>query len=170
MIKNSLKYPLFGLIFIFSLVAFLPKENIYFYYLEKLQEKKISIQNEERSSSPFHFLIVNGDIFYKEINAFKIESIDISYLLVYGKIAISNVLFDGLTIEQIDFKWNLLSPFVFDIVIISNEINGYGKYDILDKGFELYLKPSSEVVKKYEIFWNFGELTPNGEYKIEYNL
>ncbi len=170
MIRNSLKYPLFGLIFLFSLIAFLPKENIYFYCLEKLQKNKISIQNEERTSSAFHFLIVNGDLFYKDINAFKIESIDISYLLVYGKIAISNVLFDGLTIDQIDLKWNITTPLHFDITLGSAELNGYGKYDILNRGFELYLKPSARVVKKYETFWNFGELTPSGEYKIEYNL
>ena len=43
------------------------------------------MQNEEIQSTPFHFSITNGDVFYKDINAFKIANIDVGYFLVYGK-------------------------------------------------------------------------------------
>ncbi len=168
--RDSMKYPLFVIVFLFSFIAFLPKENIYFYYLEKLQEKNISVQNEERSSGAFRFSILNSDVFYKDINAFKIESFEASYYLVSGKIDILNVMFDGLTIDNIELKWNIVSPLKFDIVILSDQLSGYGTYHLLERDFELYLKPSAKVVKKYETFWSFGELMPSGEYKIEYNL
>lgn len=168
--NNSLKYFSFVLIFLVSFLVFLPKENIYFYYLEKLQQKNITIQNEEISSSGFDFSITNGDIFYKDINAFKIANIDIKYLLVYGKIVITNILFDGLKVDDMEFTWSILKPFTFDISLLSSDLNGYGTYDIQERNFELYLKPSQTVLKKYEMFFNQGELTKSGEYKIEYNL
>lgn len=169
-IPNSVKYPLFVLIFVFSFIAFLPKENIYFYYLEKLNAKNISIQNEEISAGFFDFSIVNGDVFYKNINAFKIASSEFKYFLVYGKINFFNILFDGLKIENIQCSWNVLNPLKFDILIVSNDLNGYGTYDIQKRNFELYLKPTKQVIQKYEVFWSLGELTKDGEYKIEYNL
>lgn len=170
MMQRSLKYVGFVLIFLFSFIAFLPKENIYFYYLEKLQHKNISFQNEEINSGAFNFSIVNGDVFYKDINAFKVESIEMKYLLVYGKIVTSNILFDGLKIDDMEFSWSILSPFQFDIILLSSDLNGYGTYDIQERNFELYLKPSMAVAKKYGAFFNQGELTKDGEYKIEYNL
>jgi hypothetical protein len=170
MMRNSLKYPLFVIIFLFSFILFLPKENIYFYYLEKLQHKHITVQNEETTSGVFDFSITNGDVFYKDINAFKIENINIQYILVYGKIVASNILFDGLKVDTMEFNWSILKPFYFDIVLLSNDLNGYGTYDIKERNFELYLKPSPVLIKKYELFFNQGELMKSGEYKIEYNL
>ena len=170
MIKNSLKYFGFVLIFIFSFLLFLPKENIYFYYLERLQHKPITVQNEEISSKAFKFSITNGDVFYKDINAFKVENIDIEYFLVYGNIVATGILFDGLKIDDMEFSWSVLNPLRFDISIISNDLNGYGTYNIKNRNFELYLKPTAPVAKKYELFFNQGELTKDGEYKIEYNL
>ena len=113
MMRNSLKYPLFVIIFLFSFIIFLPKENIYFYYLEKLQHKHITVQNEETTSGVFDFSITNGDVFYKDINAFKIENINIQYILVYGKIVANNILFDGLKVDTMEFNWSILKPFYF---------------------------------------------------------
>jgi len=169
-IPNSAKYPLFVLIFLFSFIAFLPKENIYFYTLEKLHTKNISVQNEEFSSGFFDFSVANSDVFYKNINAFKIENMELQYLLVYGKIEFFNIVFDGLKVENIKCSWSIFNPLQLDILLTSDELSGYGTYDIQKKNFELYLKPSQNVVKKYEVFWSFGELTKDGEYKIEYNL
>ncbi len=169
-LMNSLKYFGFVLIFLFSFIVFLPKENIYFYYLEKLQHKNISVQNEEISSGAFHLSVVKGDVFYKDINAFKVESIEMKYLLVYGKIVASNILFDGLKIEDMEFDWNILKPLQFDILIVSSDLSGYGTYNMQNRSFELYLKPSGDLAKKYSAFFSQGELMQNGEYKIEYNL
>lgn len=169
-VQNIAKYIVLGVIFILSFVAFLPKENIYFYFLEKLKTQNIQIQNEKTTSGFFDFTLSDGDLFYHDIKALHIEKLNINSLIIKTNLNFENIVFDGNLIDNLDISYNIFTPNIFDIKINGASLKGYGTYNKGNKKLILFLKPSKKIIDRYLMIFSQSEILKSGEYKIEYNL
>ena len=66
--KRILKIILYIFTFIFALFLFLPKEYLYNLLEKQLEKNSIIISNEKRDEKLFGLDILNGDIYYENIN------------------------------------------------------------------------------------------------------
>jgi hypothetical protein len=167
---NTLKTTLFGILFIVSFIAFLPKENLYFYLLENLKTKNISIVNEKTTKNLFDFEILDATVKYHDIKALNIETTTISTYLFSTNINLENILFDGVNIEHLNINLSIFSPDIFNIKIGGKALSGHGTYDKNSKKLILFLKPTNQIVTKYGMIFSQTQTLNNGEYKLEYNL
>jgi hypothetical protein len=102
---NICKRICFVVVFLFSLIVFLPKENLYFQLKQQLQKYDISIENEKIVSKLFYLNIKDASLIIKGIDVAKLDDIKI-YL--YKALVVSKI--NG----KADINFNLVK---FTIVV-----------------------------------------------------
>ena len=157
-------------IFIISLVAFLPKENLYYALTEKLANKSLSISNETIQGGFFSLLLENGDVSFKNLDAFHFDTLTCSTTLLNTKFELLNTKFDGLSFEFIELHWVFYKPQTLTITIDGTHLQGSGVYDLKEKKLTISFIPSQKFKEKYSMLLLQGEQKSNGEYTLEYNL
>jgi len=175
--KLVLKSILIFLIFLYSLVYFLPKENLYYFALEKLQNEKILINSKKIKDKFFSLNIKDSVIFYDSIKALEVSNIDLNIYLFTNSLNISNISLDDMLkrflpskIKTLEVSYTILNPLVVNIKANLVQAKVYGIFDITSNTVTLYLKPSKQFLKLYKDILKNMKKQENGEYKIEYKL
>ena len=88
------KFFIISLVSCFALLAFMPKQEIYYKLEETLAEKNIKINEESMEEGIFSLSIVNAEIYVKGIKVAKVDRINFFTLLFYTKINVENLLVD----------------------------------------------------------------------------
>ncbi len=78
-------------LFLFFLLIFAPKQEIYFKIEKELQKNGIVISNEKFSDNLLGLSIKDADIFVKGIKVAKIKSLDLNIFFLYNKLSIEQV-------------------------------------------------------------------------------
>jgi hypothetical protein len=122
MIKFILKTIIVIILFLYMLIVFLPKENLYYFALEKPIDQKVEITSNKIEDKYIGFSITNSKIKYEKIDVGSIGNIDIRTLLFQTTIDISNFKVQKLLknflpydMRYIKITHNLLNPLVIDI-------------------------------------------------------
>ena len=177
MIKSFLKSIIFFIIFLYLFVAFLPKENLYYFGLEQLKKYSVVVKNETIKEGYFDFELNKADIFFKGINAVHIEKIYLKSLLfdttfLVEKIKVDEVFkrFVPAKIDKVLLKYSIFNPLFVNINLEAKGIRGYGFIDILNKKLIINLKPSKKFIRDYKMVLKKLKKQSNGEYKIEYQF
>ncbi len=91
MMKKLLKIFIYLLVFIFSIIAFLPKESFYNLLEKELEKQQVVISNEIRKEKLFDLDVLNANIYYQGLNIAKVDEVSFSTYLFYTQIDINNV-------------------------------------------------------------------------------
>jgi len=175
--KTVLKTILIVVFFLFSLIFFLPKENLYYLGLQELQYEKIIINSKTIKDEAFTLKIKDSVIFYDEIQALKIKDINLDVYLLSNTLKISDIALDEMLqqflpskIKTLELSYTILDPLVVNIKANLTQAKAYGVFDITTNTIILNIKPSRQFLKLYkELLKNMKKQT-NGEYQIEYKL
>jgi tRNA A37 threonylcarbamoyladenosine dehydratase len=177
MIKKFFQIISYIVLFILLLVAFLPKENLYYFALEELKKYDLLVKNETIKDGYYDFAINDADFVLKGIDAVGVKSIHISTMFVSSKVDITNVSVDQSLrqfvpskLETLSIKHVITNPLIIDITLSAKEIKGYGIFNILEKKLVVFLSPSKKFVRDYKKLLRKAKKQSNGEYKIEYQL
>jgi hypothetical protein len=172
-----LKYLLYVLFFIYALIYFLPKQFIYFYAEEYLENEKVVISSESSVEKSFGLKIEDAQISYKSIQSANIKEIEIDMVIFYNSIRVENIELSKAVasifpqnIDNIDIKYSLLKPLNMTINAKGEfgEANGY--LDIVEKKFSMKLKASKLMKSRFsQTLKNFRK-NAQGEYIYEQNI
>lgn len=176
MIKSIVKYLMYGVFFIISLMLFFPKENLYFFVEKKLLEKKIVISDEQVESKLFSFIVSNADVYYEGIKFSKVKTVDIDTYLFVNSINIKKIkISDGFksfvpqNIDNIKLKYSVLNPMIIEIISTGEFGSLSGNINVLDRTIIVYLKASNKMKNKYKNI--LKQMKPEeGEYTYEYKF
>lgn len=176
MIKSIVKYLMYGVFFMISLMLFFPKENLYFFVEKKLLEKKIVISDEQVESKLFSFIVSNADVYYKGIKFSKVKTVDIDTYLFVNSINIKKIkISDGFksfvpqNIDNIKLKYSVLNPMIIEIISTGEFGSLSGNINVLDRTIIVYLKASNKMKNKYKNI--LKQMKPEeGEYTYEYKF
>ena len=154
--KYILKFVSYLLFFIFMLIIFLPKANIYYFALENLQEKKIQISNKTIKDNPLGLIIKDINIKYENIGISDISKILVKTYLFYTTINIDNIKVDNSLnkfvpneIKNITISYSVIDP--MKIKITSNFSMGSctGSIDLMQKVVKLDIIAAKKFKSKY---------------------
>jgi len=177
MVKKFLKFIGYFLFFIFMLIFFSPKENLYYLAEKELAKKSILISKESIKDSGFSFNIKNAHISMQEIESAIVSDLKIDTFLFFNTINISNIAFANtfknflpLNIDSVKISYSILNP--LNIVIKSN--GGFGNmsgtFNISKRVLNLKIKPSKLMKTKYrQTLRNFRK-NKDGEYIYVKNI
>jgi hypothetical protein len=175
--KIFFKVMLILVIFIYSLIYFLPKENIYYFALEKLENNKVSINTQNIKDDKFSLKLNNLIIFYNNIQALKISSMNFNIFLFNNNIQVSNIELDDMLkqflpskIKTLEINYSIFNPLFVTINADLIQAKAYGNVDISRKTIILNIKPSKKFLRMYSKLLKNMKKQTNGEYRIEYKL
>jgi hypothetical protein len=138
-----LKFLTILVIFIYSLLFFLPKENIYYFALQKLHNEKIDIKTKNIEDKYIGINLKNNIIKYEGIKVATIEGISFKTLFFKTDIKINDFKvqkslkrFLPFDMKCIEISHNILNPLVIDIKLSK-------QFDIKDKNIMKYLTKTS---------------------------
>lgn len=104
------------------LLVFLPKENLYYFVLQKLSEQSIDVTNTSVEDKYLGLSLKNSNIKYEKIDVATVDSIVVKSLLFKTNITIDNLKvqkslkqFLPYDLDYIKITHSILNPLVIDI-------------------------------------------------------
>lgn len=174
--KSIFKLFIYFIVFILSVMIFLPKESIYNFVEKELVKKNIIISNEKRSEKYFSFKITDAKVYYEGIEVANIDRSTFSSYLFYTSIKAKNIrLLDSFEsmfptpITNIEIKHSILNYDKLDIK--ANGIFGelVGNIDIINRLVILELNASNKMKSSYSKILRNMKLK-DGRYIYEYRF
>jgi len=171
MVKKLLKFFGFSLFFLFTLVAFMPKESFYFLFEKELAKFDVVISSEILDENLFSLGIQNLEISAKEVDTAVVQNAEITLLAFYNSVSLQNIELSSLvdayvpsSIEHFKVSYTLLNP----LVIYADALGEFGEasasFSILDRELQAVVKPSQRMLKEYKKSMRMLKKDENGEY------
>lgn len=164
------------LLFIYLIIAFFPKENLFYLAEDKLKNYNIVLNHERLKDRLILFKIEQSSVYYDGLHVGDVRTLDTFIGLFYNQISLKNANFsENLRqfvpnkIDNLTIKSTILYP--IKLWINGNgdfgEISGF--FDLYKKKLKLILKPNKNVLTKYSsIVKEFKKI--NNEYVYEKNF
>lgn len=167
-------YPLF---FLYMLLLFLPKSEIYYFVLEKLAKENIYVKNEDIKEKLFGIEFSNAIIEYNTIDIAKVKKSSIYTCFFDTQITIDHIQIDK-TLEQfvpsqidnIFIRYSVLNPLFVTLKGDGKEFNIDGKLDLMNQVLRLELKASKSFKSIYPMVLKQFKKSKEGGYYIEYKF
>jgi len=175
-VKLLIKFIFFLLFFVYALLFFAPKKEIYYMVEQKIKPLDIIIDKESFYDNGFVFGIDNADIYFKGIKSARLDSINITMLLFYNKISIpafrlNDDFSDFLPakIKFINIKHTILNPLEISINAKGDFGKADGVVDLKTRTIKILFRFSKTVVTKYRQTLRGLKKTKEG-YRYEYHF
>lgn len=174
--KTILKIFLYILTFIFALFLFLPKESLYNLLEQELEKNRIIISNEKRDENIFGLDVLDGDVYYENINIANVNKISLKTFLVYSELKINDIkLLKSLEsiapspIEELTLKYSVLTFNKIDIEAKGLFGELIGNIDVINRVITLELTASINMKNSYSKILKNMKLN-EGKYYYEYKF
>lgn len=174
--KTILKIFLYILTFIFALFLFLPKESLYNLLEQELEKNRIIISNEKRDENIFGLDVLDGDVYYENINIANVNKISLKTFLVYSELKINDIkLLKSLEsiapspIEELTLKYSVLTFNKIDIEAKGLFGELIGNIDVINRVITLELNASTNMKNSYSKILKNMKLN-EGKYYYEYKF
>lgn len=161
------------LLFLYLIIAFAPKENLFYLAEEKLKVYNVILNDEKLKDMLLLFKVKNSSVYYDGLHVGNINSIDTLITLFYNQISLKNAIFSDklrqfIPKEITDLK--VISTIFFPIRVWIKGDGNFGNIsgfaDLYKKHIKLTLIPSKGFLKKYpDIAREFKKI--NNEYIYE---
>lgn len=174
--KKVLKFLSIFLIFLVSLLAFLPKEGFYNLLEKELFKTGIILSSETRDERLLSLELNGIEVYYKGIYSAFVKDVNIFTCLISSKIEINSVSaakqlrrLIPLKLQTVQLEHSLLSYDLIKIKIQSELGEFLGTYDILKKEIKGELIPLEEKKAEYRNLLRQFKFE-KGRYFYEYKL
>jgi len=181
--KNLLKYFFYIALFIFTVIIFLPKENIYYYAVEKLAKKQVEIQTDKINDIGYALECEGPVIYYQNIQVANLDMIEFKTFGVYSKAALTKTRFDKSferffpkEIRKTTLTHTLFDPLSIKIEALLPKVNIEGSFDLLENKVDLVIKGPKGFLSRYNearkyLKYNKDKATKTEDvYTYEYKL
>ncbi len=164
---------------IFTVVATLPKANLYYKLEEYLKAESLIIYDEEVSSSLFSINIDNGIINYKGIDGAYFKNLELTTGLVYNNLKLEKLKVNKnlqslipTNIDILNIKYSILNPIKVTITGKTQLGNLNGNINLIQRKINLQLNPTkvlNSTQKRLLSFMKYEKKSNKGVYTYEYS-
>jgi hypothetical protein len=165
------------LFFLFAVILFFPKSNLYYLGEKELKNYKVYISNESVNEKLFGLELKQASLSYEGIEVAKIKQADILFLLVYGSVDLKNIELSSLVesyipkrIDSCHISYSVIEPLTPQAIVKGSfgEIDAH--YNLKTRKVYLLLKPSKLMLQEYRNSLQYFKKLKNGEYSYEKSL
>lgn len=163
-------------LFIYSFLAFLPKEGFYNFLEQELIERGVIVSGETLKEKTFGIKVTGAEIYYEGLNTALFKSLDLDTYLFYTSaklkdLRVSKDLANMLPSKILNVN---VEHSVLNIIAANISANGdfgsfEGKIHLLDRKITGELKPSNIMKSKYRNLLREFKLV-EGKYLYEYRF
>jgi hypothetical protein len=166
------------LLFIFSIIVFLPKEKMFDFAVQELKQFDIEIKNYDFQDKYFTFDIDNLNIYYKDIQTIQIEKIQINPFVLKNDVNLQAIKADKSlqqfvpsNIQKVAISYNILKPILIKIKAHSKQFKINGYFDMVESKVVLKITLSKVFKREYSKIVKFLKYnTQTKDYTYEYKL
>jgi len=171
MVKKIAIFLSFSAFFIVALMAFSPKESLYFLLENELKNFDVVISKEQLNSNLLSLDIKNLEITTKGIPSALIDEASVTLLVFSNTVELQNIKLSSLVESYLPSKIEYLevSYTIFNPLHVTASGNGeFGEaevtFNITSRELEVVLNPSKKMLSKYRNSLRRFKKTENGEY------
>lgn len=177
MVKKLALFFAYFIVFVFALIAFTPKESIYYFAEQQLQVFDVVISKENLDDKFFALEIEDATVYGQNIEAARVEKTTATLLGVYNSIDVENVQLASFVesflpkdIQHISVSYSIFNP--LELTIFANGDFGEieGGISLVEQKLLLVLKPSKLMRSKYRTTLREFKKESNGEYSYAKTL
>jgi hypothetical protein len=175
--KKLFSIIIYSILFLFLVVIFLPKQEIYNFALTKLADKEIIVQDELFQDKYLNTQIDNTNIYIKGIKSAVVSKITFETFIFYNKLGINDIKisenfknFVPTQINLVEVKYSVLNPLFVDIKLDGDEFKGNGYIDLVNKKINLTIYPSNKFIRSYSMILKNMKMINSKEYSYEYSF
>lgn len=157
MVKKLLKFFGYTLFFLFALVAFMPKENLYYLAEKELQKFEVVISEERPQERLFSLDIENLSLSAKEVEVAKVASAEVMILGLYNSVALKSIELSTLIesylpahIESVTLRYSIINPLNITAFVQGEFGEAELAFDIINRELFARVKPSDVMQKNYK--------------------
>lgn len=127
-----MKIVLWIVVFIFSLILFLPHKMIYF-YTENILEKEGIVVTESVESKVGGLELKEGVVFIKGSDIARFKKARLDLFLFFNRLSVDTLEINGETIKKLEIVYSVLHP--TKVLINASEING--SIDLIERNITI---------------------------------
>jgi len=165
-LKNVAKLLLYCMLFLSIVIALTPKTNLYYLLETYLQKQKVVLSNEQVKDMLLFLNITEGELYYEDIAAGKVENIDFIPLVFFNRISIKNVTVENdlskflpKHIDELKITYSILNPTAI-------QIEGHGEFGVVSGDVKLLEKKLSlELNATDSMRGGYGGITSKMKFK-----
>jgi len=169
--KRVVKFFIYGLFFIATLVLFMPKESLYYLGEKHLKEFDVVVSNEKLLNSFLSLNISDLEISVKGIESAEVGDVQVTLLGLYNRAELHEIKLSSLVesylppkIEFINIYYSLVDPLSVKATSTGDFGEVYIEFELLDLMLNATLKPSKIMLQKYKNSLRFFKKSQGGEY------
>jgi hypothetical protein len=174
MVKKLSKFFAYSIFFVIALIAFMPKDSLYFLLEKNLAKYEVVISKEDVKEKFLTLELENLEISAKGINVATIKEADITLLMLYNELQLKDLELSSLVnsfapskVYSANFRYTLLNPLVVKATAVGEFGDAEASFNILDKNLSVVLKPSKVMFNRYRNSLSKFKKNQNGEYVYE---
>mgnify|MGYP000125550911 CR=1 FL=1 len=163
--------------FVFLLVVFLPKQELYYLLLKELNKNEIVLDEKYFSDTNLGLKIEDTQVYIKGIKASNIENITLDTFLFFNKLQIKDIKisenfkqFVPAQIDNVSVVYSVMNPLFVDISFRAKEYKGNGFVDIINRKIIINLYPSNKFIRSYSMLLRNMKKINAKEYRYEYSF
>ena len=171
MVKKLLLFLAYSAFFIVSLMAFFPKENIYFLLEKELKNFDVIISKEHVSSTLLSLNLQKLEVTTKGIESALIEDVSVTLLVFSNSMTLENIKLSSLVeaylpskIDALQVTYTIFDPLHINAVGTGSFGEAEASFNISSRELEVILKPSKKMLSKYRNSLRRFKKSENGEY------
>ncbi len=155
MIKRVARFLGFGVLFLFFVVIFLPKDALWYQMEERIKSFHITIDNETLTNGTGRLEVKEPIIYYDNLELFRIKELTLSLWLLSQEVTLHKLyagkdlkLLKGISIDTLSLKEYLFNPLRIDIEAKGNFGSLKGAFSLTAKELKLIIKPTALLRSK----------------------
>jgi len=183
--KILVKGFIYSLVFFLALIVFLPKENLFYYGLQKLKKQNIELNYKKLEDDFDKLSIDKTKVYYQGIEALEVQNIDTKVWFFINNIEFKKVILNDSikkmvptidSFQLLQMQYTLIDPLHIQIKGIFNEGKLKGSFNLIDRVIKIEFYTSKSFKSKYKsliklLKYNKEKSTPKGDqYSYEYKL
>jgi len=177
MVKKTVVGIVYFIFFIFMLIYFISKVDMYYFLEDRLDSYNVIISDEKLADNGFTLSVENASVYFDSIESAKVSNAKIAIFGFYNFININDITlasvaksFIPLHIDRLDIKYSVFNPFV----VHGYSSGQFGKaklsFNIQDNKLHIDLKPSDNMLKNYKTTLKGLKKSNKGEFIYDKTL
>jgi len=169
-----IKFISYTVFFVFMLIVFLPKENLYYFLKKELHQYNITLKEEHIDEGVFSLSLDKLEINYEGMDVAEILKLETECYLFLNIVTVENIQLSSLVesyipreIQHMRVEYSILHPLSIRFEADGKFGDVAGEFSLMERAFVVRVKLKKMMEQKYKKSLRYLKKLKTGEYIYE---